>query len=192
MRDRCLTNPANWVQETINALSMIDWVAGVGGRQPDTPGLPSLRSVQPRPPHPSISVGQSIRSESHRMKEASPATLDSAVARQVVERNQQTRGLQTYASHRQCTMSLLSLAAAAVSHGETASLSVLGAGNCLDLDLRVLSKHFGRINLLDLDPAAVTYAVDTQGRQTSCHRRIRLRHLAAVISCFNNVTFVTF
>ena len=36
------------------------WVAGVGGRQPETPGLPSLRSVQPRPPEPLTYIAHGV------------------------------------------------------------------------------------------------------------------------------------
>lgn len=96
------------------------------------------------------------------MKETLSASLDSAVALHAAERNLQTRKLQTYLSHRQRTMRLLSLAAQDCSDADVASLSVLGAGNCLDLDLRELSKHFSRINLLDLDFAAVKYGLDAQ------------------------------
>ena len=52
-----------WQIETVSsALSNLCFrVAGIGGRQPETPGLPSLRSVQPRPLDPISWLGQSTR-----------------------------------------------------------------------------------------------------------------------------------
>ena len=91
-----------------------------------------------------------------------PEFLDSRISNRVVERNLQTRDLLTYASHRQHTMKLLSAAAADVAQAESASISILGAGNCLDIDLRALTKWFRTISLLDLDRTAVEHGPGTQ------------------------------
>jgi hypothetical protein len=59
-------------------------------------------------------------------------------------------------------MRLISMAAGALPAGGRSSVSVLGAGNCLDLDLKMLTEWFERINLLDLDCTAIQHGVAAQ------------------------------
>lgn len=86
---------------------------------------------------------------------------DSPAALRAAERNVQTCRLQTYGSHRQHTMSLLRAAADKLS-GNAQSIAVLGAGNCLDLDVRELTTRFRTIQLLDLDRNALEHGVAAQ------------------------------
>jgi hypothetical protein len=96
------------------------------------------------------------------IRKAAPESLESVVAIRVAERNRQTRDLLTYVSHREHTMRLLTAAAVSLQNASEKSVSVLGAGNCLDLDLKKLSTQFHKINLLDLDPTAVAHGFGSQ------------------------------
>jgi hypothetical protein len=74
--------------------------------------------------------------------------------------NRQTRGLQTYDLHRRQIMTLITAATPSVASNP--SLIVLGAGNCLDLDLRELVDRFHSVCLLDLDRTALEFGVEAQ------------------------------
>ncbi len=79
--------------------------------------------------------------------------------------NSQTRVLQTYDSHRNQIMNLIAQQlnhAAACSPSSELKIAILGAGNCLDLDLTELTRDFGLVQLIDLDPAALEFAVSCQ------------------------------
>lgn len=77
-------------------------------------------------------------------------------------RNQQTRGLETYASHRAETMKHVADAAARLNSTGGLSISVLGAGNCLDVDLEFLQGRFEKVHLWDLDRASLEHGVQSQ------------------------------
>lgn len=64
-----------------------------------------------------------------------------------------------FAAHR---ARLTALASSAAPAGGGGSLCVLGAGNCFDLDLRVLSQRFANITLVDVDSAAINSVVERQ------------------------------
>lgn len=87
--------------------------------------------------------------------------LTSAALR-AAELNTQTRELTTYGSHRQRVMELIGIAVQGLPNAQAASLAILGAGNCLDVDLKTLAGQFQRIELLDLDRAALEYALAMQ------------------------------
>ena len=87
--------------------------------------------------------------------------LTSAALR-AAELNTQTRALSTYGAHRQRVMQLIGLANERLSSLTDTSIAVLGAGNCLDLDLKNLAHQFHRIELLDIDRAALEFAVTSQ------------------------------
>ena len=120
-------------------------------------------------------------SNSERLSEEVPAgeinrLLDSPTARRAVTLNGQTKVLQTYGLHRQKTMELISLAAAEFSGVAERSVSVLGAGNCMDLDLRQLTTLFHRVRLLDLDREAVESGVNS----VECHGGSRPQIVAPI------------
>lgn len=85
----------------------------------------------------------------------------SPVAERASRLNSQTRVLSTYGQHRQKTMSLLSSAAAERGNGDRVAVTVLGAGNCMDLDLRQLTQLFMNVSLVDLDPEALECGLRT-------------------------------
>lgn len=95
--------------------------------------------------------------------------LESPIAKRAATLNAQTRVLQTYEQHRQKTMELVSLAAAELSGVAERTVSVLGAGNCMDLDLQQLATLFHKVTLLDVDRRAVESGVNAvESLQTSC------------------------
>ena len=90
---------------------------------------------------------------------------ESPAAVRASQLNAQTRVLQTYESHRQQTMALITAAMACETAASTESertISILGAGNCLDLDLAQVTRCFRVVNLLDLDPAALEFGMSHQ------------------------------
>jgi hypothetical protein len=93
---------------------------------------------------------------------------ETPVAKRAATLNAQTRVLQTYEQHRQKTMELVSLAAAELIGVAERTVSVLGAGNCMDLDLQQLATLFHKVTLLDLDREAVESGVNVaESLQTS-------------------------
>jgi hypothetical protein len=90
------------------------------------------------------------------MAGSKPALLERA-QRAEQQGNRDVRDLwQRYAGHRQrLTAELLALAPGG-------RLCVLGAGNANDLDLETLAARFEEIHLVDLDPAALSRAVNRQ------------------------------
>jgi hypothetical protein len=108
----------------------------------------------------------------HSRDEVVTGTMDSLtetpVAKRAATLNAQTRILQTYEQHRLKTMELVSLAAAELSGVVERTVSVLGAGNCMDLDLQQLATLFHKVTLLDLDREAVESGVKVaESLQTS-------------------------
>ena len=94
--------------------------------------------------------------------------LESPAAKRAATLNAQTRVLQTYGQHQQKTMQLISMAAGEFSGLAERTVSVLGAGNCMDLDLKQLTTLFHSVNLLDLDREAVELGVSAaEGLLTS-------------------------
>ena len=94
--------------------------------------------------------------------------LESPAAKRAVTLNAQTRVLQTYGQHRQKTMELISLAAGEFVSRVERTVSILGAGNCMDLDLQQLATLFHNVSLLDIDCEAVESGVNAvEGLQMS-------------------------
>lgn len=74
--------------------------------------------------------------------------------------NDSTRALfDSYSEHRAQTSQL---ALDSVKAGASATLCVLGAGNCLDLDLPRLAERFAEVHLVDIDRGALEAAVARQ------------------------------
>jgi hypothetical protein len=71
----------------------------------------------------------------------------------------------SFAGHRQHVTALALEAAAA--GAVPRRLAVLGAGNCNDLDLAVLSANFGEVHLVDLDGQALQRARQRQPKQVA-------------------------
>jgi hypothetical protein len=93
---------------------------------------------------------------------------ESPAAKRAAMLNAQTRVLQTYGQHRQRTMELISLAAGEFGSLPERTVSILGAGNCMDLDLQQLATLFHNVSLLDIDCDAVESGVNAvKGLQTS-------------------------
>ncbi len=74
-----------------------------------------------------------------------------------------------FASHRSKVTELV--CAAAGERSGTARLCVLGAGNCNDLDLTQLSRHFAEIHLVDIDGDAVAGAIGRADKSARPHLR---------------------
>jgi hypothetical protein len=74
--------------------------------------------------------------------------------------NESTRSL--FASYREHREQTTRLALESAKPGASASLCVLGAGNCLDLDLAQLAARFSAIHLVDIDRSALDAAVARQ------------------------------
>lgn len=76
------------------------------------------------------------------------------------KRNEESRGgWELYRSHRERVTGLLTTLATAGAH----EICILGAGNCNDIDLRLLRDLGWRILLVDLDGDAMTAGLRTQG-----------------------------
>jgi len=74
--------------------------------------------------------------------------------------NESTRGLfESYVEHR---LQTTRLALESAKTGVSATLCVLGAGNCLDLDLAQLTERFTAVHLVDIDRAALEGALARQ------------------------------
>lgn len=78
-------------------------------------------------------------------------------------RNRETADLsESYSGHRTRVMQLISATVTDLSgspSGTCASIALLGAGNCLDIDLQETAKLFDTLHLVDLDESALQTAV---------------------------------
>lgn len=75
-----------------------------------------------------------------------------SLIRTQIERNQESRNKwDLYQSHREKVTALL----ISKSKSKDDRLCILGAGNCNDLNLNILTKHFREIHLVDIDEQAV-------------------------------------
>ncbi|MEZ6122723.1 MAG: hypothetical protein R3C49_06040 [Planctomycetaceae bacterium] len=81
------------------------------------------------------------------------------------QHNRETAALtDAFASHRGQVMTLIDASATDLlghREGRCAAIALLGAGNCLDVDLNELAKRFDRIHLVDVDQTAVQAAVNS-------------------------------
>ena len=103
-----------------------------------------------------------------------------ALSRLQAERNRQTRGLRSsFASHRERMMELIQSAGRLFPGSGRPSITILGAGNCLDLDLKALAGQFDAVRLVDIDRAAVEYGVEAQPGISSSIRIIAPLDLSA-------------
>jgi hypothetical protein len=104
---------------------------------------------------------------------------ESSTSRRVQDRNWQTRELKTYDNHRRRVMDLVrSLAVQCQADGN--SIVILGAGNCLDLDLPELARIYQRIQLVDLDAEALDIGVSRQISASDSPTLDRIHLLAPV------------
>ena len=103
---------------------------------------------------------------------ATEPLLESSAAKRAATLNAQTRILQTYGQHQQKTMELISMAAGEISGMAGRTISILGAGNCMDLDLGQLTTLFHSVNLLDLDRKAVESGVSAAEGLSSSRLKI--------------------
>lgn len=105
--------------------------------------------------------------------------MDRITAEQVRRNRDARQGWNLYQSHRErVTQLLLSAATSPV-----ATLCVLGAGNCNDLDLRLLGQRFSSIHLVDLDTEALAEGCELQGFASDpaiqCHGGIDVTGVAS-------------
>lgn len=105
--------------------------------------------------------------------------MDRITAEQVRRNRDARQGWVLYQHHRERITQLL--LSAATSHDAT--LLVLGAGNCNDLDLQRLRQHFSLIALVDLDAEALSQGCELQGlageAAIQCHGGIDVTGVAA-------------
>jgi len=91
---------------------------------------------------------------------AAPGDSDMWLIDEQRKANESTRDLfESYREHRERTTRIALESAKA---GASPTLCVLGAGNCLDLDLARLSERFSAVHLVDLDRAALERALAQQ------------------------------
>jgi len=84
-----------------------------------------------------------------------------------IVRNRQTQDEPSFSAHREHLMRLISEAVAGLSGRASASplsderptITVIGAGNCQDIDLLTLATSFREIRLVDIDAVAIDNAV---------------------------------
>lgn len=98
------------------------------------------------------------------MEKASLSIAQLNASIHAAELNSQTRGLQTYGSHLFQIMSLIHGFNANLVVTSQKSITILGAGNCLDLDLHQLTELYQQITLIDLDSAALEFGVERQNK----------------------------
>ena len=80
------------------------------------------------------------------------------ITREQIRRNEESRsGWKKYESHRETVTQLILDSAR---NGD--SLTVLGAGNCNDIDLGLLADHFEIISLVDVDRTAIATGLGRQ------------------------------
>lgn len=92
--------------------------------------------------------------------------MDDLTKRQIA-RNRETRDQPSFASHREIVMRLILTAVKSLDDQSGAkplnpqprTLTVLGAGNCQDIELAVLAEVFDEVRLIDIDAHAVQTAV---------------------------------
>jgi hypothetical protein len=104
---------------------------------------------------------------------------ESSTSRRVLDRNGQTRDLQTYGNHRRRLMELVRSLADECPIDER-SIAILGAGNCLDLDLAALARIYQLIQLIDLDAEALETGVSRQISASDSQAIDRIHRLAPV------------
>lgn len=107
--------------------------------------------------------------------------MDRITAEQVRRNRDARQGWLLYQSHRERVTQLLQ--SSAISPGAT--LCVLGAGNCNDLDLQRLKVQFRQIHLVDLDTEALAQGCELQGlagdSAIQCHGGIEVTGVASRI-----------
>ena len=100
-------------------------------------------------------------------------------AQRVLDRNRQTRELTTYDNHRRRVMELVS-SLADQSQSDGSSIAILGAGNCLELDLPQLATRYHQVQLIDLDADALEVGVARQISAGDSQTLDRIHRLAPV------------
>jgi hypothetical protein len=77
----------------------------------------------------------------------------------------------SFEEHRRQLTQLVA-APASAPHAKEATLCVLGAGNCFDLELRELAEHYAAIHLVDLDGDALARAHARQPKEVQARLRL--------------------
>lgn len=105
--------------------------------------------------------------------------MDRITAEQVRRNRDARQGWDLYQSHRERVTQLL----LSSTTSRDATLCVLGAGNCNDLDLQRLKAQFRKIHLVDLDSEALAQGCELQGLADDlaiqCHGGIDVTGVAA-------------
>lgn len=88
------------------------------------------------------------------------------------QRNEESRDLsESFKGHRDTVMRLITSTATQLLKDESAqmpSLALLGAGNCIDVDLDVLQKRFETIHLVDVDGDSIAMAASQSANPAQC------------------------
>lgn len=88
------------------------------------------------------------------------------------QRNEESRDqLRSFQGHREKVMQLITSTATQLLKDESAkmpSLALLGAGNCLDVDLDQLQKRFETIHLVDVDGDSIAMAASKSASPPQC------------------------
>lgn len=89
-----------------------------------------------------------------------------------LKRNEESRDLRdSFQGHREKVMQLITGTATQLLQDETAkmpSLALLGAGNCLDVDLNKLQERFETVHLVDVDGDSIAMAASQSAHSSQC------------------------
>lgn len=98
--------------------------------------------------------------------------MRSDLQQQHLKRNEESRDLgDTFQGHRDKVMQLITGTATQMTqdeNGKLSSLVLLGAGNCLDVDLDALQKRYEKIHLVDVDGDAIAKAASDSATPEQC------------------------
>ena len=88
------------------------------------------------------------------------------------KRNEESRDLlEAFQGHREKVMQLITATATQLLQDETAkmpSIALLGAGNCLDVDLNQLQRRFNTVHLVDVDGDSIAMAASASANPEQC------------------------
>lgn len=88
------------------------------------------------------------------------------------KRNEDSRGLlESFQGHREKVMDLITHTATQLlqdKNSKMASVALLGAGNCLDVDLNKLQERFETIHLVDVDGDSIAMAASASANPAQC------------------------
>ncbi|MDA1232855.1 MAG: hypothetical protein O2856_18965 [Planctomycetota bacterium] len=89
-----------------------------------------------------------------------------------IARNRETQNQPSFASHREQVMRLIANAVSSIQQQEHLTITIAGAGNCQDVDLKKLAGLFSEIRLIDIDADAVRVAVSRHSHDVAARVQV--------------------